>query len=85
MTQNTTRNNDRSVVSVPAAGADSLAWLVAQYFQHGVTTSPASQQVQHRDLGLFLRYLVAEEGTDQRLACGRLAWHAPSSSTSSRR
>jgi site-specific recombinase XerD len=33
-----------------------------------VTTSPASQQVQRRDLTLFLRYLVAEEGTDQRMA-----------------
>jgi hypothetical protein len=48
--------------------ADSLGWWVAQYFQHAVTTSPASQQVQHRDLGLFLRYLQTEEGTDQRLA-----------------
>jgi site-specific recombinase XerD len=48
--------------------ADSLAWWVEQYFQHAVTTSPASQQVQRRDLGLFLRYLWAEEGTDQRMA-----------------
>ena len=68
MTQNTTRKNDRAVVPVPTAGVDSLAWWVAQYFQHGVTTSPASQQVQRRDLGLFLRYMVAEEETDQRLA-----------------
>jgi site-specific recombinase XerD len=41
---------------------------VEQYLQHAVTTSPASQQVQRRDLGLFLRYLQSEEGTDQRLA-----------------
>ena len=41
-----------------AGEADSLAWWVAQYFQHGVTTSLASQQVQRRDLGLFLRYIV---------------------------
>ena len=33
-----------------------------------MTTSPASQQVQRRDLGLFLRYMAAEEGTDQRIA-----------------
>ena len=50
------------------AETDSLAWWVEQYFQHAVTTSPASQQVQRRDLALFLRYLWAEEGTDQRLA-----------------
>jgi integrase len=33
-----------------------------------VTTSPASQQVQRRDLGRFLRYMAAEEGTEQRIA-----------------
>jgi site-specific recombinase XerD len=51
-----------------AGGQEGLGWWVAQYFQHAVTTSPASQQVQRRDLGLFLRYLQTEEGTDQRLA-----------------
>jgi site-specific recombinase XerD len=51
-----------------AGGQDGLEWWVEQYFQHAVTTSPASQRVQRRDLGLFLRYLQAEEGTDQRLA-----------------
>src|SRR5215831_9533212 len=50
------------------AGTDGFAWWVEQYFQHAVTTSPASQQVQRRDLGLLLRYLRAEEGTDQRMA-----------------
>ena len=55
-------------MSLRVGEADSLAWWVEQYFQHAVTTSPASQQVQRRDLGLFLRYLWAEEGTDQRMA-----------------
>jgi site-specific recombinase XerD len=55
-------------VPLPTAGSDRLAWWIEQYFQHAVTTSPASQQVQRRDLRLFLRYLQAEEGTDQRLA-----------------
>jgi site-specific recombinase XerD len=41
---------------------------VAQYFALAVTTSLASQRVQRRDLALFLRYLQAEVGTDQRLA-----------------
>ena len=39
-----------------------------QYVRYAVTTGPAAQQVQRRDLGLFLRYMAAEEGTDQRLA-----------------
>ena len=68
VTQNTARKNSGALVPRRAAGADGLEWWVEQYFQHAVTTSPASQQVQRRDLGLFLRYLRAEEGTDQRLA-----------------
>ena len=68
MAQNTTRKNSRALVPRRAVGQDGLGWWVEQYFQHAVTTSPASQQVQRRDLGLFLRYLHAEEGTDQRLA-----------------
>jgi hypothetical protein len=40
----------------------------AVFSEHAVTTSPASQQVPHRDLGLLLRSLQSEEGPDQRLA-----------------
>src|SRR5262245_56130083 len=68
VTQNTARKNLRTLVLRRTGGQDGLGWWVTQYFQHAVTTSPASQQVQRRDLGLFLRYLQAEEGTDQRLA-----------------
>src|SRR5215510_13903548 len=68
VTQNTTRNNSRALVPLSTAGTDGFAWWVDQYFQSAVTTSPASQQVQRRDLGLFLRYLRAEEGTDQCMA-----------------
>jgi integrase len=68
MAQNTARKNARALVPQRAGGQDGLGWWVEQYFQHAVTTSPASQRVQRRDLGLFLRYLQAEEGTDQRLA-----------------
>src|SRR5262249_34542914 len=66
--QNTARNNSGALVPRRTVGQDGLGWWVEQYFQHAVTTSPASQQVQRRDLGLFLRYLQTEEGTDQRLA-----------------
>jgi site-specific recombinase XerD len=68
VTQNTARKNSWALVPRRAGGQDGLAWWVEQYFQHAVTTSPASQQVQRRDLALFLRYLQREEGTDQRLA-----------------
>jgi site-specific recombinase XerD len=66
--QNTARKNSEALVPRRAGGQDSLGWWVEQYLQHAVTTSPASQRVQRRDLGLFLRYLQTEEGTDQRLA-----------------
>jgi hypothetical protein len=66
--QNTARKNSGALVPRHTAGADGLEWWVEQYFQHAVTTSPASQQVQRRDLGLFLRYMQTEEGTDQRIA-----------------
>ena len=68
VTQNTARKNSGALVPQRLGGQDGLGWWVEQYFQHAVTTSPASQQVQRRDLNLFLRYLQTEEGTDQRLA-----------------
>jgi hypothetical protein len=49
-------------------GQDGLGWWGAPYLQHAMTTRPAAQQVQHRDLGLLLCSLQSEEGTDQRLA-----------------
>src|SRR5215468_6981646 len=68
VTQNTARKNSGALVPWRAVAQDGLGWWIEQYFQHAVTTSPTSQQVQRRDLGLFLRYLRGEEGTDQRLA-----------------
>jgi hypothetical protein len=63
--QNTIRKNVKILRPLPMEGVESLAWWMEQYFQHAVTTSPASQQVQRRDLRLFLWYLRVEEGTDQ--------------------
>ena len=40
---------------------DGLHWWAEQYFRFEVTTSPASQKVQRRDLDLFLHYLMTEE------------------------
>jgi hypothetical protein len=66
--QNTIRNDAVALVPGSAEVSEHVTWWVEQYFQVAVTTSPASQRVQRRDLGVFLRYLVAETGTDQRLA-----------------
>ena len=68
MAQNTPRKNAGALVPWRTGGQDGLGWWVEQYLQHAVTTRPASPQVQHRDLGLFLRSLQSEEGTEQRLA-----------------
>lgn len=64
--QITMRNSETALIQISAAMPDGLQWWVEQYFRFEVTTSPASQKVQQRDLHLFLRYMVAEERTDQR-------------------
>ena len=66
--QNTRGKNETTLVRLSEDLPDGLAWWVEQYFQFEVTTSPASQKVQRRDLGLFLRYMVREEGHDARIA-----------------
>jgi hypothetical protein len=66
--QNTPRKHAGALVPWRTGGQDGLGWWVAPYLRHAVTTRPASQQVQHRDLGLLLRSLQSEEGTDQRRA-----------------
>ena len=62
MVQNTARNNSGALVPQRAGGQDGLGWWVEQYLQHAVTTSPASQRVQRRDLGRFLRYVQSRGG-----------------------
>jgi site-specific recombinase XerD len=68
VTQNTARNDSKTLLQVAEAADDGLTWWVDQYFALAVTTSPASQKVQWRDLTLFLRYMQADVGTDQRRA-----------------
>jgi site-specific recombinase XerD len=68
VSQNTTRNVDEVWQPLLTDPADGLAWWAEHYFRLAVTTAPASQQVQRRDLALFLRYLQSEEGSDLRLA-----------------
>ena len=68
MPQKTIGNNPTALIRLADDFPDDLTWWVDQYFQFEVTTSPASQKVQRRDLALFLRYLSAAEGHDQRAA-----------------
>ena len=66
--QKTIGNNPAALIALGDDLPDDLTWWVDQYFRFEVTTSPASQKVQRRDLALFLRYMVAEERHDQRAA-----------------
>jgi integrase len=63
--QNAMRNNC-ALMRLPAEAPDGLTWWAEQYFRVEVTTSPASQKVQRRDLGLFLHFIRTAEGTDAR-------------------
>lgn len=66
--QKGTRKSERALIRVPEAFPDTLSWWVEQYFRFEVTTSSSSQKVQRRDLGLFVDYMIGEEGTDKRAA-----------------
>jgi integrase len=68
VSQNTIRNENQPLLTLPTDASDDLEWWMQQYFHLAVTTSPASQKVQRRDLTLFLRYIRLEEGTDLRHA-----------------
>jgi hypothetical protein len=66
--QKTIGNNAAALMTLGDNLSDDLTWWADQYCRFEVTTSLASQKVQRRDLGLFLRYIQAEEGHDQRTA-----------------
>src|SRR6266850_827301 len=68
MPPKTIGNNITVLIHLSDDLPDDLTWWDEQYFQFEVTTSPASQKVQRRDLALFLRYMMAEERLDQRVA-----------------
>src|SRR5687768_9942032 len=62
VSQNTIRNDIVPLALLLHEGSESLEAWVAHYFRLAVTTSLASQKVQHRDFALFLRYMQTEEG-----------------------
>jgi integrase len=65
--QITIGNSETDLIQLAENMPDGLGWWVEQYFRFEVTTSPASQKVQRRDLALFLHYMTTEESTDQRV------------------
>jgi hypothetical protein len=68
MPQITIRNNETALIRIAEEMPDNLGWCAEQYSRFEVTTGPASQKVQQRDLNLCLRDMIAEERTDQREA-----------------
>lgn len=63
--QFTTRNDFLTLLAPPKRGDLLTNWLEF-YFQFEVTTAKSSQKVQRRDLGLFLAFMLQEEGSDLR-------------------
>jgi integrase len=66
--QITIGNSETALIQLSEHMPDGLGWWAEQYFRFEVTTSPASQKVQRRDLHLFLQYMATEERTDHRVA-----------------
>jgi integrase len=66
--QKASRKNSQALIRIPERMPDTLSWWIEQYFRFEVTTSASSQKVQRRDLGLFVSYMLDEEGRDDRVA-----------------
>jgi len=66
--QKGTRNNSQSIIRVPAGAPDTVEWWAVQYLQHEATTGESSRRVQGRDLGLFVSFMMEEEGRADRIA-----------------
>ena len=64
--QNTTRNNSGDLIEIKEGFPDRLSFWAEAYFEFEVTTGEQSRKVQKRDLGLFVNFLQAKEGRDDR-------------------
>lgn len=78
--QITIENSETALIQLAEDMPDGLGWWTEQYFRFEVTTSPAPQKVQRRDLALFLQYMATEERTEQRAAGTNTATKSLSSS-----
>jgi site-specific recombinase XerD len=65
--QKATRNNTGALIRIPKEFSDTISWWAEQYFRFEVTTASSSQQVQRRDIQLFISYMLEEEGRDERV------------------
>lgn len=61
------QSNNFSLVQLPDSFPDTLTWWMEQYFQFEVTTSKRSQKEQRRDIERFIRFVIKETGSDQRV------------------
>lgn len=66
--QKGTRNDSQSIIRVPAGAPDTVDWWAEQYLRYETTTGESSRRVQGRDLGLFVSFMVEEEGRADRVA-----------------
>src|SRR5215213_9967729 len=66
--QKGTRNNSQSIIRVPAGAPDTVDWWAEQYLRYEATTGESSRKVQGRDLGLFVSFMMEEEGRADRIA-----------------
>lgn len=63
--QITIGNSNKDFIAVAKDFIEDLQWWVEQYFNFEVTTSLSSQKIQHRDLNIFLNFLITEEKNTQ--------------------
>lgn len=67
MQQNTTRNKSGALIEVKEGFPDRISFWAEAYFQFEATTGEKSRKVQKRDLELFVKFMQAEEGADDRV------------------
>jgi len=65
--QNTTRNKSGALIEIKKGFPDRISLWADAYFEFEVTTGEASRKVQKRDLGIFVEFMMTEEGSDERV------------------
>lgn len=66
LVQNVSRN-DMGLIRVGDEALDGVAFLMEAFFELEATNSPESRKAQQRDFKLFLDFMVAEVGNDERI------------------
>ena len=64
--QNTTRNNSGGLIEINEGFPDQISFWAETYFEFEVSTGEDSRKVQKRDLELFVNFMQAKEGRDER-------------------